>query len=124
MFAFWRGPAARGRDPNFCFLLSAFPPWSVFPFQRLCVSLCPFRLPSSVFRLLSSAFPLRAFPPSLLNPTAGAIALKLVCPTSPGENTIVRGSAPLSQGREVCSDFRILGTCPAAVLGSTDITSL
>ena len=32
--------------------------------------------------------------------TAGVIALKLTCPTDPGENTIVRGSAPLSQGRE------------------------
>jgi hypothetical protein len=40
------------------------------------------------------------------------IALKLTCPTNPGENTIVRGSAPVSQGREVCKDFRILGTCP------------
>jgi hypothetical protein len=56
--------------------------------------------------------------------TAGAIALKLTCPTSPGENTIVRGSAPLSQGRETCSDFRVLGTCPAPAQGSANITSL
>jgi hypothetical protein len=56
--------------------------------------------------------------------TAGAIALKLTCPTSPGENTIVRGSAPLSAGRETCSDFRVLGTCPAPAQGSANITSL
>jgi hypothetical protein len=56
--------------------------------------------------------------------TAGTIALKLTCPTSPGENTIVRASAPLSAGRETCSDYRVLGTCPAAVQGSADITSL
>ena len=56
--------------------------------------------------------------------TGGAVALKLTCPTSPGENTIVRASKPLSQGFEKCSDFRILGTCPAAVQGSADITSL
>jgi len=56
--------------------------------------------------------------------TAGAIALKLTCPTSPGENTIVRGSAPLSQGRQTCSDFRVLGTCPAPAQGSANITSL
>ena len=56
--------------------------------------------------------------------TAGAIALKLTCPTSPGENTIVRASVPLSAGRQTCSDFRILGTCPAPALGSADITSL
>jgi hypothetical protein len=56
--------------------------------------------------------------------SAGAIALKLTCLGDPGENTIVRGSAPLSQGRETCRDFRVLGTCPAAVAGSADITAL
>ncbi len=55
---------------------------------------------------------------------AGAIALKLTCPTDPGENTIVRGAAPLSQGRETCKDFRVLGTCPAPTQGSANITSL
>ena len=53
-----------------------------------------------------------------------SIALKLTCPTDPGENTIVRASAPVSQGRETCSDFRILGTCPAPALGAADITGL
>jgi hypothetical protein len=56
--------------------------------------------------------------------TAGVIALKLTCPTDPGENTIVRGAKPLSQGRETCRDFRVLGTCPAPVAGSSDITGL
>ena len=56
--------------------------------------------------------------------TAGAIALKLTCPTNPGDNTIVRGSAPVSQGRETCADFRVLGTCPVPADGSADITSL
>jgi hypothetical protein len=56
--------------------------------------------------------------------TSGTIAVKLTCPVDPGENTIVRGSAPLSQGRGTCRDFRILGTCPAAVAGSADITTL
>jgi hypothetical protein len=56
--------------------------------------------------------------------TGGAVALKLTCPTSPGENTIVRASAPVSAGRETCSDFRVLGTCPAATQGSADITTL
>ena len=56
--------------------------------------------------------------------TAGVIALKLTCPTSPGDNTIVRGSKPLSQGVAVCKDFRILGTCPAPVAGTADITGL
>ena len=56
--------------------------------------------------------------------TGGVVALKLGCPTDPGENTIVRGSKPVSQGVEVCKDFRILGLCPAAVEGSANITGL
>ena len=56
--------------------------------------------------------------------TAGVVALKLTCPTSPGTNTVVRGSKPVSQGIEVCKDFRVLGACPAPAQGSADITSL
>ena len=56
--------------------------------------------------------------------TSGVIALKLACPTDPGETTIVRASAPLSQGRENCRDFRVLGICPAAVQGSANITGI
>ena len=56
--------------------------------------------------------------------TAGVITLKLACPSDPGENTIVRDSKPLSQGRENCRDFRVLGTCPAAVQGSANITGI
>src|ERR1035437_1046050 len=56
--------------------------------------------------------------------TAGVIALKLTCPTDPGENTIARGAPPVSQGRQTCSDFGVLGTCPPAVAGSADITGL
>ena len=55
---------------------------------------------------------------------AGVITLKLTCPTNPGENTIVRGSAPVSQGSDKFGDFRVLGTCPAPAQGSADITSL
>ena len=56
--------------------------------------------------------------------TSDVVALKLTCPTNPGANTIVRASAPVSQGRETCADFRILGACPVPVGGSSDITSL
>ena len=56
--------------------------------------------------------------------TAGAIALKLTCPSDPGGNTIVRASAPVSQGRETCRDYRVLGTCPAPTAGSSNITGL
>ncbi len=56
--------------------------------------------------------------------TAGVVTLKLTCPADPGQNTIVRGSKPVSQGVEVCKDFRILGACPTPATGSADITSL
>ena len=56
--------------------------------------------------------------------TGGTIALRLACPTEPGSNTIVRGSAPISQGRENCRDFRILGLCPAPAQGSANITGI
>ena len=41
-----------------------------------------------------------------------------------GQNTIVRGSKPVSQGYGKFTDFRVLGMCPAPVQGSADITSL
>jgi hypothetical protein len=56
--------------------------------------------------------------------TSGVIALKLTCPGDPGDGTVIHGAKPLSQGREVCNDFRILGLCPAPVQGAADITSL
>ena len=55
---------------------------------------------------------------------SGAITLKLTCPASPGQNTIIRGSKPVSQGYGKFTDFRVLGMCPAPVQGSADITSL
>ena len=60
----------------------------------------------------------------IITNTTGVIALKLACPTDPGENTIVRASAPLSQGRENSRDYRIIGACPPAVAGSANITGL
>jgi hypothetical protein len=56
--------------------------------------------------------------------TAGAIALKLTCPADPGDGTIVRGAAAISQGRGTCSSCRMLGACPAPTQGVSVITSL
>jgi hypothetical protein len=69
-------------------------------------------------------FPALAPASLVITNTGGAVALKLACSTDPGTNTIVRGSAPISQGRENCHDLRILGMCPAAAAGSADITGL
>jgi hypothetical protein len=54
----------------------------------------------------------------------GVITLRLTCPADPGENTIVRGSKAVSQGFEKFTDFRVLGTYPAAVANVADITNL
>ena len=56
--------------------------------------------------------------------TGGAIALKLTCPTSPGQNTLIRASAPQNSGIRRAPGLRILGMCPTPAQGSADITSL
>jgi hypothetical protein len=55
---------------------------------------------------------------------AGVIAVKLVCPADPGDNTVLRASKPQSAGVGICREFRILGMCPAPVAGLADITAL
>ena len=56
--------------------------------------------------------------------TAGVIAVKLLCPAEPGDNTVLRASPPQSPGRGTCGEFRIIGTCPAPVACLADITTL
>ena len=52
------------------------------------------------------------------------IALKLACPSTPANNTMVRASAPQSAGRSVCKDLRFIGILPAPQAGACDITAL
>lgn len=54
----------------------------------------------------------------------GVISLKLTCPADPGENTIVRASPPVSAGVMRPPRVVVIGTCPAPVLGASDITAL
>ena len=58
--------------------------------------------------------------------TGGTIALKLNVPTAfaQGVSGYVEGAGPVSQGRSVCRDFRVLGAVPAAVSQVSNITSL
>ena len=70
------------------------------------------------------AFPALAPQNLVITNTGGVIALRLTCPTDPGEATIIRASAPQSAGREVCKDVRVLGACPAPMAGVSDITGL
>jgi hypothetical protein len=93
-------------------------------FTKINCTLAQFGLDQVVAPPAHPQFPALAPQNLVITNTGGVIALKLTCPTSPGENTIVRAAKPLSQGRETCSDYRIIGTCPAPVQGSADITSL
>src|ERR1017187_4699672 len=73
---------------------------------------------------VSPQFPTLAPQSLVITNTAGVIAVKLTCPTSPGENTVLRASPPQNSAVRACRNYRILGTCPAAVQGSADITAL
>jgi hypothetical protein len=56
--------------------------------------------------------------------TAGVVAVKLTCPTDPGDSTVLRASPPQNSAVRACRNFRIIGICPAAVAGVADITGL
>ncbi len=72
----------------------------------------------------SAVFPELAPASLVITNNAGAIKLALSCPSSPGENTIIRAAKPQSAGRSKTNDYRIVGVCPAPALGSSDITAL
>jgi hypothetical protein len=69
-------------------------------------------------------FPKLAPQDLVITNTARVIAVKLVCPADPGDNTVLRASPSQSPGRGTCGEFRIIGTCPAPVAGLADITAL
>ena len=56
--------------------------------------------------------------------TADVIAIKLTCPTSPGENTVLRAAPAQRSGVRLVPAMKIMGTCPAPAQGSTNITTL
>ena len=56
--------------------------------------------------------------------TAGVVAVRLTCPTDPGDSTVLRASPPQKSATRACRNFRIIGVCPAPVAGSADITGL
>ena len=60
----------------------------------------------------------------VITSTAGVIAVKLLCPADPGDNTVLRASPPQSAGVGLCREFRIIGMCPPPVAGLADITAL
>jgi hypothetical protein len=56
--------------------------------------------------------------------TGGVVAVKLACPTEPGDNTVLRACPPQNSAVRACRNYRIIGLCPAPVQGSADITGL
>jgi hypothetical protein len=56
--------------------------------------------------------------------TAGVVAVKLTCPTDPGDSTVLRAGPPQNSAVRACRNYRIIGVCPAPVAGSADITGL
>jgi hypothetical protein len=54
----------------------------------------------------------------------GLVAVKLTCPSDPGTNTVLRASPPQNSAVRACRNYRIIGVCPAPVLGASDITAL
>ena len=54
----------------------------------------------------------------------GVPKITLTCPTSVGENTVISACAPVHSGVRRAPQLKIMGTCPAAVQGSANITSL
>ena len=54
----------------------------------------------------------------------GVPKITLTCPTSPGEDTVISACAPVNSGVRRAPQLKILGTCPAPVQGSADITAL
>jgi hypothetical protein len=69
-------------------------------------------------------FPAVAPQSLVITNTAGVVAVKLTCPTNPGENTVLRASPPQNSAVRACRNFRIIGTCPEPAVGFADITSL
>ena len=69
-------------------------------------------------------FPSLAVQSLVITNTAGVIAVKLTCPTNPGESTVLRASPPQNSAIRACRNFRIIGICPAPTDGSADITAL
>ena len=69
-------------------------------------------------------FPALAPQGLVITNTAGVIALKLTCLGDPGDGTILRAAAPVSQGINRPPRVSIIGTCPATAAGSATITEL
>jgi hypothetical protein len=56
--------------------------------------------------------------------TGGVVAVKLTCPTDPGENRVLCASPPQNSASRAYGNYRITGACPAPAGGSADITAL
>lgn len=67
-------------------------------------------------------FPYLAPTALVITNTGGMIAIKLTCPSDPGEATIIWSEKATKAGRFAAPELVIIGTSPAPVAGSADIT--
>ena len=70
------------------------------------------------------AFPDNPVDGLVITNLAGVIAIKMGCPSTPPNNTVVRAAPPQRSGVRTTSNFRILGVLPAPVAGACDVTAL
>ena len=54
----------------------------------------------------------------------GDVKLQVACPNTPSCDIIVRATPPMSAGRSITNDYRIIGLLPTPAQGSCDITVL
>jgi hypothetical protein len=69
-------------------------------------------------------FPTLAPQNLVITNTGGGVAVRLTCPTEPGESTVLRASPPQNSAIRACRNYRIIGVCPVPVAGAADITGL
>jgi hypothetical protein len=69
-------------------------------------------------------FPAVAPEALVITNTAGVIAVRLTCPSEPGDATVLRASPPQGAATRRCGNYRIIGVCPPPAQGAADITGL
>ena len=60
----------------------------------------------------------------LITNVAKVIKVLLVCPSDPGDGTMLHASLPRRSRCRGCTDFRFIGACPAPSEGLADITTM
>ena len=93
-------------------------------FMKISVARGYWGLPPVDFPPASPRFPELAVSSLSVTNVGNVIKISLDCPHDPGVHTLLRASAPLSAGRNTCTQYRVIGRCPMPEQGVADITAL